>query len=108
MQTALVLGGKLLQVKKCGTRKPGHEAMVGVPSLPKASKGTQTLPPPIPPRSVHRGVDTQDLTQAMKGLTVSTQTYPEIAGREERGRSVVEAGMGDIKGNQDEILVVGS
>ena len=40
----------------------------------------------------------------MKGLMVATQTYPEMAGKEESGWSVVEAGMGDIKGNRDEIL----
>ena len=67
----------------CGSRDPNPEALVGALSLPKASKGTQTTPPPIPPRLIHRGVDTQDLVRGMRGLTVATQTYPEMAGKEE-------------------------
>ena len=36
-------------------------------------------------------------------LTVATQTEGELARREERGRSVTEAGMGDIKRERDSI-----
>ena len=34
-------------------------------------------------------------------MTVTTQTGSDLAGRGERGRSVVEVGMGDIKGEVD-------
>ena len=36
-------------------------------------------------------------------MTVATQTESELVGREEKGRSALEAGMGDIKGHVDPI-----
>ena len=37
-------------------------------------------------------------------ITVATQSEQELAGKEVKGRSVVEAGMGKIKGERDPIL----
>ena len=93
---------------------------MGVPSLPAVHRETQTTPPPSPPRKEHwstdtleleeairargwkhQGVDTWDLVLGMRGLSVATQTDWEKAGGIQR--SVVEAGIGDIKATRDEI-----
>ena len=63
----------------------------------------QTDPPTPPVKTIQRGVDTCELERELSKMTVATQTGSELAGREERGRSVVEEGMGDIKGEVDVI-----
>ena len=69
---------------------PVQEAYVGVPSLPSWTQITQTSPPPSPPRRENKqvdteglgvipeesrtqeiGVDTRDLTQVLKELTLT-------------------------------------
>ncbi|XP_078232867.1 uncharacterized protein LOC144583267 [Pogona vitticeps] len=82
-RTALLEGGM------CVTRSPGREVMLGVPSRPRASVGTQTAPKPFPPRMLHQAVDTFDLEKGMKGLSIATQTPLVWAGR---GTKVPEEG----------------
>ena len=49
------------------------------------------------------GVDTHELEWGLPKVTVATQTEREMAGREERGRAIMEAGIGEIKGGVDVI-----
>ena len=72
----------------CETRGERVEALTGVSSSLKKKQEVQT-DPPTPPVKIER---------ELSKMTVTTQTGSELAGTEERGRSVVEAGMGDIKG----------
>ena len=51
----------------------------------------------------HQGIDTCDLEQGLTGLSVATQTGIEKAGTRVGERPLVEAGHGDIKGEQDNI-----
>ena len=48
----------------------------------------------------HQGVDTRDLIQDMKGLSISGASGGVLAGK---GRELIEAGAGDIKGRREEI-----
>ena len=93
-----------------------------MPSLPRTPKGTQTTPPPTLPRKKDQGIDTQeleesvrrenrisramdtrDLQKGIKGLNVATQTGLNVAGKEERGWAMVEAGTGDTNTTRDNI-----
>ena len=77
---------------ECDTRAPCREVMLGVPSRPRATVGTQTAPLPFPPRMLRQAVDTLDLDQGMKGLTVSTQTPQVWVGKEWKGPEEGAAG----------------
>ena len=61
----------------------------------------QTNPPAPPSETKQQGVDTRELEQELLKMTVATQAGDELVGKEERRRSVVEAAMGDIKGEVD-------
>ena len=76
----------------CDTREPGREVMLGVPSRPKASVGTQTAPKPFPPRMLHQSVDTGDLEKGLKGLNIATQTPRVWAGKGARDSEEGAAG----------------
>ena len=87
----------------CDKWNESIEALVGVPSVLRVSQEVQTIPLPPPWETVHWGIDTRELEERLLRLTVTTQTGGEVAGKEESGRSVVEAGMGEIKGERDQI-----
>ena len=78
----------------CDTREPGREVMLGVPSCPKASVGTQTAPKPFPPRMLHQSVDTMDLERGLKGLNIATQTPLVWAGKE--AKEAEEGAAGEV------------
>ena len=52
----------------------------------------------------HQGIDTRELERGLVRLLVATQTGIEKAGTREREKPLIEAGHGDIKGEQDTIL----
>ena len=83
----------------CDTRIPGREVMLGVPSRPRASVGTQTAPKPFPPRMLHQAVDTMDLEQGLKGLNISTQTPQVWAGR--AWKDPEEGAVGEVRRRRD-------
>ena len=83
----------------CDTRTPGREVMLGVPSRPRASVGTQTAPQPFPPRMLHQAVDTMDLERGMKGLTISTQTPQVWVGR--GWKDPEEGAVGEVSRRRD-------
>ena len=106
----------------CEGGDQGQEVFLGVLSLPRTPRGTQTTPPSTPPRKEDQGIDTQeleeiikmgrnqsqavdtwDLEKGIKGLSVATQTRLEVAGKEERGWALVEVGNGDISTPRDNI-----
>ena len=87
----------------CETRALGQKALVGMPSRPKATVGTQTALRPFPPKLIHQAIDTSDLEKGMKGLSVATQTPQDLAGKEEGRRAIAEVGAGEIKGDRDSI-----
>uniref|UniRef100_A0ABM5EZV5 CCHC-type domain-containing protein n=1 Tax=Pogona vitticeps TaxID=103695 RepID=A0ABM5EZV5_9SAUR len=88
-RTALLEGGM------CDTRIPGREVMLGVPSRPRASVGTQTAPKPFPPRMLHQAVDTMDLERGLKGLNISTPDSSSLGGKSGEG-----ARGGSCRGSQ--------
>ena len=75
-------------------RQEGRSSQRGVVLPQKGTRGADR--PPV--ETIQRGVDTQELAQELSKMTVATQTGSDLAGRGERGRSLVEAGMVDIKG----------
>ena len=87
----------------CDKRGKNIEALLGVPSISKTSGEVQATPPPTPPRKVHQEIDTWELETNLRSLTAATQMEGELAGREEKGRSMAEAGMGTIKREHDNI-----
>ena len=74
-----------------------------MPSTRKITKEVQTTPPPTPRERVHWGIDTRELEANLWGMTTVTQTEGELSGREERGRSIAEVGMGVINREHDSI-----
>ena len=72
-------------------------------SARRVSKEVQTTPLSTPHESIHRGIDTRELEENLRGLTVATQTEGELVGKEERRRSVIEVGKGEIKRERDSI-----
>ena len=82
----------------CDTRSLGREVMLGVPSRPRASVGTQTAPKPFPPRMLHQAVDTVDLERGLKGLSIATQTPLVWAGK--GARDPEEGAVGEVSHRQ--------
>ena len=87
----------------CETRGERVEALAEVSSSLKKEQEVQKDLPTPPVETIQRRVDTRELKQELSKMIVATQTGGELAGREERGKSIVEAGMGDIKGEVDVI-----
>ena len=83
----------------CETRGESVKALTRVSSSLKREQETQTNPPTPPVETKQQGVDTRELERELLKMTVGD----ELAGKEEKGRSTMEAGMGDIKGHVDPI-----
>ena len=65
----------------------------------KKEQEAQRDPPASVVLTVQQGVDTRELEERFAKVTIqATQTEGEMAGKEERGRTTMEAGTGDIKG----------
>ena len=79
------------------------EALARVSSSLKKEQEAQTDPLASPVATVQRGVDTREVERGFAKVTIAIQTEGEMAGNEERGRTIVEAGTGDIKGARDDI-----
>ena len=65
----------------------------------KIEQEVQANPPTPPIKTKQQGVHTQELERELLKMTVATQMESELVGKEEKGRSTMEVGMGDMKGH---------
>ena len=87
----------------CETRGETIEVLAGVSSSVKREKETQTAPTTSRVAFRHQGVDTGDLEQGIKKMSVATQTRTEKAGTRVDERLLAEAGHGELGEEKDKI-----